>query len=141
MQSYELCCDMIDVVIDLSSIYGCVLPRFTRNCLLQKTNASQLSRSDGAVDSQSASVIKLNNSTILYLREVNKFLALVCILREDNFSRQSEFLPEKVYGCTGEVIFCWSEFVRHPMACRCSGCGAQKTPKFETAFYCMGKLG
>lgn len=22
MQSYELCCDMIDVVIDLSSIYG-----------------------------------------------------------------------------------------------------------------------
>ncbi|KAJ6642278.1 Ras-related GTP-binding protein C [Pseudolycoriella hygida] len=67
MQSYELCCDMIDVVIDLSSIYG----------------------SDGAVDSQSASVIKLNNSTILYLREVNKFLALVCILREDNFSRQS----------------------------------------------------
>jgi len=67
MQSYELCCDMIDVVIDLSSIYG----------------------SDGAVDSESASVIKLNNSTILYLREVNKFLALVCILREDNFSRQS----------------------------------------------------
>lgn len=44
------------------------------------------------MDSQSASVIKLNNSTILYLREVNKFLALVCILREDNFSRQSEFL-------------------------------------------------
>lgn len=25
MQSYELCCDMIDVVIDLSSIYGYVL--------------------------------------------------------------------------------------------------------------------
>lgn len=24
MQSYELCCDMIDVVIDLSSIYGSV---------------------------------------------------------------------------------------------------------------------
>lgn len=52
-------------------------------------------RSDGAVDSQSASVIKLNNSTILYLREVNKFLALVCILREDNFSRQSKFTNKK----------------------------------------------
>mgnify|MGYP003684073309 CR=1 FL=1 len=25
MQSYELCCDMIDVVIDLSSIYGWVV--------------------------------------------------------------------------------------------------------------------
>jgi hypothetical protein len=41
-----------------------------------------------AFDSQSSSLIKLNNGTILYLREVNKFLALVCILREDNFDRQ-----------------------------------------------------
>lgn len=49
-----------------------------------------LSRSDAATafDEQSSSLIKLNNSTVLYLREVNKFLALVCILREDNFSRQ-----------------------------------------------------
>jgi Ras-related GTP-binding protein C/D len=41
-----------------------------------------------AFDFQSSSLIKLNNGTILYLREVNKFLALVCILREDNFDRQ-----------------------------------------------------
>lgn len=33
-------------------------------------------------------MIRLNNSTVLYLREVNRFLSLVCILREDNFSRQ-----------------------------------------------------
>lgn len=38
-----------------------------------------------AFDEQSSSLIKLNNGTVLYLREVNKFLALVCILREDNF--------------------------------------------------------
>ncbi len=45
--------------------------------------------SDGAAfDHQSLSLIKLNNSTILYLREVNRFLALVCILREDHFARQ-----------------------------------------------------
>ncbi|XP_031632305.1 ras-related GTP-binding protein C [Contarinia nasturtii] len=68
MQSYELCCDMIDVVIDLSSIYG--------------------SDSGTAFDDQSSSLIKLNNSTVLYLREVNKFLALVLILREYSFSRQ-----------------------------------------------------
>lgn len=43
-----------------------------------------------AFDNQSSSLIKLNNGTILYLREVNKFLALVCILREDNFDRQGE---------------------------------------------------
>lgn len=41
-----------------------------------------------AFDNESSSLIKLNNNTILYLREVNKFLALVCILREENFNRQ-----------------------------------------------------
>lgn len=41
-----------------------------------------------AFDHESSSLIKLNNNTILYLREVNKFLALVCILREENFNRQ-----------------------------------------------------
>ncbi|GAB6019204.1 hypothetical protein CHUAL_000818 [Chamberlinius hualienensis] len=71
MQSYELCCDMIDVVLDISCIYG-----LHGDC-------------DGmAFDNQSSSLIKLNNCTILYLKEVNKFLALICILREDNFDRQ-----------------------------------------------------
>ncbi|KAI8483701.1 hypothetical protein Bbelb_384930 [Branchiostoma belcheri] len=70
MQSYELCCDMIDVVIDVSCIYG-------------------LKDGEGSCyDKESSSIIKLNNATILYLREVNRFLALVCILREDNFDRQ-----------------------------------------------------
>jgi len=45
---------------------------------------------DPAFDDQSSSLIKLNNGTILYLREVCSFLALVCILREDNFEKQSE---------------------------------------------------
>ncbi|CAG2215454.1 RRAGC_D [Mytilus edulis] len=57
MQSYELCCDMIDVVNDVSYIYG--------------------TKEDGAFDSQSASTIKLNNGTILYLREVNRYLAVI----------------------------------------------------------------
>ncbi|XP_075210054.1 ras-related GTP binding C/D [Lycorma delicatula] len=71
MQSYELCCDMIDVVIDVSGIYG----------LQEEPDVP-------AFDNQSSSLIKLNNGTVLYLREVNRFLALVCILREDNFDRQ-----------------------------------------------------
>lgn len=45
-----------------------------------------------AFDEQSSSLIKLNNGTVLYLREVNKFLALVCILREDNFDHKGECL-------------------------------------------------
>lgn len=43
-----------------------------------------------AYDSESSSVIRLNNGTILYLKEVNRHLALVCILREDSFDRQGE---------------------------------------------------
>lgn len=75
MQTYELCCDMIDVVIDLSDIYGL-------------SSESKASHEQTAFDSHSSSLIKLNNNTILYLKEVNKFLALVCILREENFIRQ-----------------------------------------------------
>ncbi|RXG51639.1 Ras-related GTP-binding protein C [Armadillidium vulgare] len=40
-----------------------------------------------AFDKDSASIIKLNNSTVLYLRQVSRFLALVCIINEDNFQR------------------------------------------------------
>ncbi|KAK7092046.1 ras-related GTP-binding protein C-like isoform X2 [Littorina saxatilis] len=68
MQCYELCCDMIDVVMDMSSIYG--------------------ARDDGAFDGNSSSIIKLNTNNVLYMREVNRHLALVCILREDSFDRQ-----------------------------------------------------
>ncbi|XP_060086253.1 ras-related GTP-binding protein C-like [Ylistrum balloti] len=68
MQTYEICCDMIDVVIDMSHIYGV--------------------KDDAAFDTKSASIIKLNNGTVMYLREVNRYLALVCIMREDSFEKQ-----------------------------------------------------
>lgn len=45
-----------------------------------------------AFDNQSSSIIRLNSSTILYLREVNKYLAMVCLLREENFARQGSFI-------------------------------------------------
>ncbi|KAG5205541.1 hypothetical protein JEQ12_018791 [Ovis aries] len=71
MQTYELCCDMIDVVIDISCIYGL--------------------KEDGAgtpYDKESTAIIKLNNTTVLYLKEVTKFLALVCFVREESFERK-----------------------------------------------------
>ncbi|XP_029977190.1 ras-related GTP binding Cb [Salarias fasciatus] len=86
MQSYELCCDMIDVVIDVSSIYGLV--------------------EDGAggcaYDKESVAIIKLNNSTVLYLKEVTRFLALVCILREESFERKG--LIEYNFHCFRKAI-------------------------------------
>lgn len=75
MQSYELCSDMIDVVIDLSCLYG----------------MHDEDDGDGeglAYDANSSSTIRLSNGMILYLREVNSYLALVCLLRADNFTKQ-----------------------------------------------------
>uniref|UniRef100_A0A8C2MH30 Ras-related GTP-binding protein n=1 Tax=Cricetulus griseus TaxID=10029 RepID=A0A8C2MH30_CRIGR len=66
MQSYELCYDMIDVVIDVSCIYE-----------LKEDG------SGSAYDKELMAIIKLNNTT-----EVTKFLALVCILREESFERK-----------------------------------------------------
>jgi len=73
LQSYELCSDMIDVVIDISCIYG------------QSEEGNKIANE---CDSKSSCVIHLNNGRLLYLREVDKCLALVCILREENFDRQ-----------------------------------------------------
>jgi len=59
MQTYELCSDMIDVVIDVSCIYG------------MKEDSDGL-----AYDDKSQSLIKLSNGMVLYLREVNKCVQL-----------------------------------------------------------------
>jgi len=71
MQTYELCSDMIDVVIDISCIYGL------------RGEAEGL-----AYDTESSSAIKLSNGMVLHLREVNKYLALVCLLKEENLEKQ-----------------------------------------------------
>ena len=39
-------------------------------------------------DKESMAIIKLNNTTVLYLKEVTKFLALVCFVREESFERK-----------------------------------------------------
>jgi len=70
MQTYELCSDMIDVVIDISCIYGL------------KGEIDSI-----AYDPHTQSIIKLSNGSVLYLREVNKYLALVCVLHEDNLEK------------------------------------------------------
>lgn len=85
MQTYELCSDMIDVVIDVSCIYGL------------KGKGDVL-----AYDADSASVIKLSNNYVLYLREVNKYLALVCLMRNDSFTKQG--LVEYNFACFKQAI-------------------------------------
>ena len=77
MQTYELCSDMIDVVIDVSCIYG-----------IHSTQSGVKAVSDGlGYDTDSASIIHLSNDYALYLREVNRYLALVCLMREDSWKK------------------------------------------------------
>lgn len=85
MQTYELCSDMIDVVIDVSCIYG----------VKGKQDAL-------AYDNNSASVIKLSNNYMLCLREVNRYLALVCLMRCDSISTQG--LVEYNFACFKRAI-------------------------------------
>lgn len=85
MPTYELCSDMIDVVIDVSCIYG--MP------------------ADGTglgYDAGSQSIIKLNNGMILYLKEVNKYLALVALLSADNFRKHG--LIDYNFACFKSAI-------------------------------------
>ncbi len=46
-----------------------------------------------AFDSQSSSVIRLNNSTIIFMKEVSNVLAMICIWREENFGKSGQFRP------------------------------------------------
>jgi len=75
IQSYELCSDMIDVVIDVSCIYGV-------------TEENQEEAYNQSFDQGSSSVIKLSNDMVLYLKQVSSYLALVCLLRSENFRKK-----------------------------------------------------
>ena len=146
MQTYELCSDMIDVVIDVSCIYGYFKKRagscgmiYDLSGRLPPTPPSPLpsplvkevsyedeepqqpqqqqqqssppppplsSQPQDSADVQpqpsspslpapiipydenSHALIRLNNGMVLYLREVNSYLALVCLFRGDNFSQK-----------------------------------------------------
>jgi Ras-related GTP-binding protein C/D len=95
MQTYELCCDMIDVVLDISCIYGFVLRVFflTFGKIFSRSVPVENEQQpiSAGIDSKSSCVIKLNTSQVLYLRQVNRYLALVSIVRTENFEKQGDF--------------------------------------------------
>ncbi|VDO24335.1 unnamed protein product [Haemonchus placei] len=87
MAAYELCCDMIDVTIDISGIYG-------------------VREKDGEVmspfDDNSYAVIRLKTDQVMFLRQLNKHLALVCVIRGENFEKQG--LIDYNFNCFKEGI-------------------------------------
>jgi len=151
MQSVELCSDMIDVVLDVSGIYGLgpsqlelgnpgmdatsmgsgdptgtatgsgqvnsadrkeatgaasTNPDELVGTLISQSPAEDLEEEmvdpDSAYDSESASVIRLSNGMVLYLREVDTMLALVCITRSENFRKKS--LINYNIGCLKKAL-------------------------------------
>lgn len=64
--------------------------------------------SGSAYDKESMAIIKLNNTTVLYLKEVTRFLALVCILREESFERKGT--PPQQYCYIGVFYSSGSSF-------------------------------
>lgn len=67
-QLYELCCDKIDLVLDISNIYA---PKDVEGI---------------SYDDSSYTCVKLNNEHFLYLKQVNKYLAFVCVIRSEIFT-------------------------------------------------------
>lgn len=97
--TYELCADLVDVVIDVSYIYGVKAADHdaedagaggSSRSVAHPTGTGSLPTESTPYDESSTSAIKLNNGMVLYLREVNEYLALVCILRDEYFARRSQ---------------------------------------------------
>ena len=102
VHTYELCADLVDVVIDVSYIYG--VKSIDQNINYNEIdNSNQMGNGllEGGqyllnanlnmtpYDQSSASAIKLNNGMVLYLREVSEFLALICVLRSEYFAKRA----------------------------------------------------
>ena len=68
MNPFAICSEMIDVFLDISYIYG-----------------NQKHVYDP--DNQRQSIIKLSDGTVLLLKEVQQYLALICIIKECNYER------------------------------------------------------
>ncbi|KAI8332561.1 ras-related GTP-binding protein D-like protein [Chlamydoabsidia padenii] len=160
MQSYELCSDMIDVVIDIECIYGVAdrtqnsTPNDQPSLLLdnggddnggrkdkgelvqsplsddldtqRKSNPDHNdpdnelqqrynngdqdsttlnnghSQQEPATENEASSLIKLDNGDVLYMREVNRLLVLICLLRQDNFEKHG--LIDYNFQCFKEAV-------------------------------------
>jgi hypothetical protein len=161
MQSVELCSDMIDVVLDVSGIYGTggIGPKnagakdaiveaaplegdgseekvdgqdaLVTDAINELTSSNHLDSSanendellgklvgqvsptaeeeandaDGAAsayDSESSSTIHLSNGMVLFLKEVDTMLALVCLTRAENFKKKS--LINYNIGCLKKAL-------------------------------------
>jgi len=64
--SFELCVDMIDLIVDLSAIYD----------------------NNNNTHGDTYSLVKLTNSLNIYYRQLDKLMGLICIIRSETFEKQ-----------------------------------------------------
>ncbi|KAI9817448.1 MAG: hypothetical protein M1827_001058 [Pycnora praestabilis] len=76
MASYEICSDYIDVIVDVSEIYGWDRPG-------KVIEEGEIDTGNNGGHQDAESIITLQNGSYLYLKEINKYLALICIMKED----------------------------------------------------------
>ncbi|OMP83016.1 GTP-binding protein gtr2 [Diplodia seriata] len=87
--SYEICSDYIDVVVDVSEIYGWDRP-------------DENGYTDGDVeetgnnDAESLITMERKGNNYLYLREINKYLALICLMGEDSPAEKKALIDYNV---------------------------------------------
>uniref|UniRef100_A0A7E4UM08 GTP-binding protein n=1 Tax=Panagrellus redivivus TaxID=6233 RepID=A0A7E4UM08_PANRE len=73
LSTYELCCDMIDITTDLTGIYGKI-----------DTNAPP---QDG-YNLESQSVVRLKVNQVLFMKQVDKYLALIGVMKKEPFEKK-----------------------------------------------------
>ena len=83
------CSDLVDVVIDVSCIYGVNVK--------EAKDGSEKQIETIPYDDDSTAAIRLGSGMVLYLREVSSYLALVCIIREEYFAKRA--LLDYNIGC------------------------------------------
>jgi Ras-related GTP-binding protein C/D len=84
IQSYELCSDMIDVMMDLEAIY-------TPECHHSHKVHIASSGNNKINDRKQGSVIRLSSGIILALVQMEK-VSLVCLLRAENYDEKAGLL-------------------------------------------------
>ncbi|KAL3314216.1 hypothetical protein Ciccas_007164 [Cichlidogyrus casuarinus] len=91
MCSYELCCDMIDIVGGISAIYSkCSSDPKTPKKLSPTSLALNSFHSNPSFELAGASIIEgtysliqLDTRFVLYMRGLNEFMVLVCLIKEE----------------------------------------------------------
>lgn len=81
MPSYELCSDYIDVIVDVSEVYGWTRPDEYLESLAGPPWNASLDSQTACKDAESTIILNADRRPLL-LREINKYLALVAVLKD-----------------------------------------------------------